>query len=306
MKSDNLKRNDVPPAVIAGASTATSIVITNLSVTGPIRGDVQIVDGGRLIVGADPDSGSRGILSPVALQGYGLNGSNSFSLWFSSLEGHTAGDLHLGNRESAHLRYDQATGTLGLYTANGVGVLFDNDGGFVAGDPNGPHVKWDVASASLKIMAGAVLAAEFMADGSAELGRMTLRDVLMAGDVDGPAIHLGRFVTGGVESAEIIATDAANNPWLRVTAGGSTAYGGYFSLGNQGNYDHRLTFDGEQLVVNGVVIAGPGSMFGDMVVTNTGTAEKADVAQPLLATGAGATADDIITALQTLGLVRQS
>jgi len=120
MKSDNLKRNDVSPAVIAGASTATSIVITRLAVTGPIRGDVQIVDDGRLIVGADPDSGSRGIMSPVALQGYGVNGANSFSLWFSSIEGHTAGDLHLGNRESAHLRYDQSTGTLGLYTANGL------------------------------------------------------------------------------------------------------------------------------------------------------------------------------------------
>lgn len=306
MKNDNLKRNDVSPAVIGGASTATSVVVTNLSVSEPFRGDFQIVDEGRLIVGDDPDGGSHGILAPTALRGYGLNGGNSFALWFASVEGHTAGDFHAGDLAGNHLRYNQDTGQLGLYTPSGAGVIFDNDGSFTAGDPHGPHVKWDAATSSLKIMAGDVLAAEFMADGSAALGRMTLRDVLMTGDTDGPGLTLGHFVTAGVESSEIIATDNANNPWLHVVAGGGTPNGGYFSLGQQGNYAQRLTYDGDQLVVNGVVIAGPGSMFGDMVVTNTGSAEKADVAQPLLATGAGHTADDIISVLQTLGLVRQS
>lgn len=306
MKNDNLKRNDVSPAVVSGAATATSVVVTNLSVSGPFRGDFQIVDEGRLIVGADPDGGERGILAPTALRGYGTNGGNSFALWFASVEGHTAGDFHAGNLAGNYLKYSQADGTLGLYTSGGVGVLFDNDGSFTAGDPHGPHVKWDAATGSLKIMAGDVLAAEFMADGSAALGRMTLRDVLTAGDTDGPSITLGKIVTSGVESAEIIATDTANNPWLHVVAGGSTANGGYFSLGQQGNYAQRLTYDGDQLVVNGVIIAGPGSMFGDMVVTNTGSAEKSDVAQPLLATGAGHTVDDVIAVLQTLGLVRQS
>lgn len=401
MKSDNLKRNDVAPAVVSGAFTATSVVVTNLAVSGPFRGDFQIVDEGRLIVGNDPDTGSRGILSPTALRGYGLNGGNSFALWFASVEGHTAGDFHAGNLGGNYLAYSQDAGTLGLYSAGGVGVLFDNDGSLTAGDPHGAHMAWDVASQSLKIGAGATVSAEFMADGSAALGRMTLRDVLTAGDVDGPSVTLGRFVTSGVESAEIILTDDANNPWFHAVAGGGTAYGGYFSLGQQGNYENRLTYDGEYLTVNGVVIAAAGSQFGGLGVqadgavkannykltdggivygtsagdmiewrdnltgtvrmqlwatagsggfldTNTqllglsggnvqiiagaggtGTVEVkvgsggpvlfkaengskiafygvATVARQLLATGASHTVDDVITALQTLGLVKQS
>lgn len=304
MKSDNLKRIDDPPAIVRGSLQSTTVVVTNLSVTGPFRGDFQIVDAGRLIVGQEPDSGPRGIMAPKALQGFGLNGGNSFAVWFASEDGHTAGDFHAGNLASSHLRYDQSTGTLGLYTANGVGVIFDNDGGFTAGDPAGPHMMWDVASASLKIKIGSEVMAEFMADGTAALGKMTLRDVLRAGDVDGPAITLGKFDNEGVISAEIVATDNANNPWLHVVAGGGTDYGGYFSLGQQGNYEQRLTYDGEFLTVNGIIIAGPGSMFGNMVVTESGGIEKIDA--PILATGVGNTADDIIAVLQTLGLVRQS
>ena len=304
MKSDNLERNDAQPVVDRGVLRATSVVVNNLAVTGPFRGDFQIVDSGRLIVGQDPDSGPRGIMAPKALQGFGNNGGNSFAVWFASEDGHAAGDFHAGNLGSAHLRYDQSTGTLGLYTANGVGVIFDNDGGFTAGDPAGPHVKWGVATGSLKIMAGDVVAAEVMSDGSAALGKMTLRDTLMAGDVDGPSIVLGKFDNAGVISAEIVATDNNDNPWMRVVAGGGTAYGGYFSLGQQGNYEQRMTYDGEYLTVNGVIIAGPGSMFGDMMVNESGGAEKVDA--PILATGVGNTADDIIAVLQTLGLVRQS
>ena len=191
MKSDNLKRNDVAPAVVSGAATATSVVVTNLSVSGPFRGDFQIVDEGRLIVGADPDTGSRGIMAPTALRGYGLNGGNSFALWFASVEGHTAGDFHAGDLAGNHLRYDQLTGRLGLYTPSGAGVIFDNDGSFIAGNSTGARMAWDVVSESLKIMSGATVSAEFMADGSAALGRMTLRDVRVGGDRNGPCGTLG-------------------------------------------------------------------------------------------------------------------
>ena len=77
MKSDNLKRNDARPAVVKGTLGSTTVVVTNLAVTGPYRGDFQIIDEGRLIVGQSPDSGPRGVMTEKALQGYGINGGNS-------------------------------------------------------------------------------------------------------------------------------------------------------------------------------------------------------------------------------------
>lgn len=291
MKSDNLKRNDAQPAIITGSLQSTTVVVTNLSVTGPYRGDFQIVDEGRLIVGNSPDSGPRGVLSANALQGFGLNGGNSFALWFAAVEGHTAGDLHAGNLAGNYLKYSQSAGTLGLYTPSGAGVIFDNDGSFTAGLAASASLKWDVVSASLKIMSGATVSAEFMADGSAALGRMTLRDVLRAGDVDGPSITLGKFDNAGVISAEIVATDNNDNPWFRVVAGGGTPYGGYFSVGQQGNYAHRMTYDGEYLTVNGVILAAPGSAFGELAVQPDGAVKATNYALTgggiIYGTGAG-------------------
>lgn len=278
MKSDNLKRNDARPAVVKGTLGSTTVVVTNLAVTGPYRGDFQIIDEGRLIVGQSPDSGPRGVMAEKALQGYGINGGNSFAVWFASVEGHTAGDFHAGDLAGNRLAYDRGDGTLGLYTPSGAGVIFDSDGSFVAGLPTGAHLQWDMVSESLKIMSGATVSAEFMADGSAALGRMTLRDVLVAGDADGPSITLGKFDNAGVMSAELIATDNANNPWLHVVAGGGTAYGGYFSVGQQGSYEHRMTYDGEYLTVNGVIIAAPGSAFGELAVQTDGSVKAANYA----------------------------
>ena len=86
MKNDNLKRNDAQPPVISGdfVSTQSVVAITNLAVTGPYRGDFQVVDQGRVIVGEDPDTGARGILAAKALQGYNANGMNTFAVWFAT------------------------------------------------------------------------------------------------------------------------------------------------------------------------------------------------------------------------------
>ncbi len=282
MKNDNLKRNDATPPIISGdfVPVQSVVAITNLSVTGPYRGDFQVIDQGRVIVGDDPDTGPRGILAATALRGYNANGINTFAVWFSTAEGHAPGDIHAGNLAGNYLKYDQSAGTLGLYTPDGAGVIMDNDGTFIAGHQDHGHMKWDAVSESLKIMSGHEVMAEFGDAGSATFqgivtatggritGRMFVDEVLQAGDSDGPAIYLGRFERTNdqgetVESSEIIATDANNNPWFHVTAGGETAGGGFFALGGQGDYAQRLTYDGAgHLVYDGTVYARGGEFTG--------------------------------------------
>ena len=290
MKNDNLKRNDATPPIISGdfVPVQSVVAVTNLSVTGPYRGDFQVIDQGRVIVGDDPDTGPRGILAATALRGYNANGINTFAVWFSTAEGHAPGDIHAGNLAGNYLKYDQAQGTLGLYTPDGAGVIMDNDGTFIAGHQDHGHMKWDAVTGSLKIMSGTETMAEIGDDGNAQFtgiitatgghitGRMFVDDVLQAGDVDGPAIYLGRFERTNdqnelVETSEIIATDAANNPWFHVTAGGDTAGGGYFALGGQGDYAQRLTYDGTDLVFDGTIYA-RGGLFTGIVQIDTGGA----------------------------------
>ena len=281
MKNDNLKRNDAQPPVISGdfVSTQSVVAVTHLAVTGPFRGDFQVIDQGRVIVGEDPDIGSRGILSAKALQGFNNNGINTFAVWFATTEAHAPGDFHAGNLAGNFLQYNQADGTLGLYTPDGAGVIMDNDGTFIAGHQDHGHMKWDAVSESLKIMSGREVMAEIGDAGSATFqgiitatggritGRMLVEEVLQAGDSDGPAIYLGKFERTNdqgetVESSEIIATDANNKPWFHVTAGGETAGGGFFALGGQGDYAQRLTYDGTDLVFDGTLYARGGEFTG--------------------------------------------
>ncbi len=281
MKNDNLKRNDATPPIISGdfVPVQSVVAITNLSVTGPYRGDFQVIDQGRVIVGDDPDTGPRGILAATALRGYNANGINTFAVWFSTTEGHAPGDIHAGNLAGNYLKYNQTDGTLGLYTPDGAGVIMDNDGTFIAGHQDHGHMKWDATSESLKIMSGHEVMAEFGDAGSATFqgivtatggritGRMFVDEVLQAGDSDGPAIYMGRFERTNdqgetIESSEIIATDANNNPWFHVTAGGETAGGGFFALGGQGDYAQRLTYDGQDLVFDGTIYARGGEFTG--------------------------------------------
>ena len=95
MKNDRLKSIDASPPVISGefAPGQSVIAVTNLSVTGPYRGDFQVIDEGRVIVGNDPDIGPRGILSVKALQGYNADGANTFAVWFAETDDHAAGDF---------------------------------------------------------------------------------------------------------------------------------------------------------------------------------------------------------------------
>lgn len=293
MKNDNLKRNDTQPPVISGdfVPTQSVIAVTQLTVTGPYRGDFQIIDQGRLIVGEDPDIGPRGILSAQALRGYNFNGLNTFAVWFATTEGHAPGDFHAGNLAGNFLQYNQTDGTLGLYTPDGAGVIMDNDGTFIAGHQEHGHMKWDAVSASLKIMSGTETMAEISDDGNAQFtgvitaqggritGRMMVDDVLHVGDVDGPAVYVGRFERMNdageiVESSEILATDAANLPWFHVVAGGDTAGGGYFHLGGTGNYSDNLSFDGTNVVLSGALIWAGGKGVAD--ATGISHTESAD------------------------------
>ena len=273
MKNDKLNQIDAQPPVISGefVPVQSVVAITHLSVTGPFRGDFQVIDQGRVIVGEDPDTGPRGILSATAFQGFNNNGINTFAVWFTTTEAHAPGDFHAGNLAGNFLQYNQADGTLGLYTPDGAGVIMDNDGTFIAGHQDHGHMKWDAVSESLKIMSGREVMAEFGDDGDAQFtgiitatgghitGRMYVDEVLQAGDSDGPAIYLGRFERTNelgevIESSEIMATNANNLPWFHVVAGGSTDGGGFFSLGNQGDYSDKLTFDGTNVVLSGGLI----------------------------------------------------
>ena len=289
MKNDRLKSIDTQPPVISGefVPVQSVVTVTNLAVTGPYRGDFQVIDEGRVIVGNDPDIGPRGILSAKALQGYNNNGLNTFAVWFATTEQHAPGDFHAGNLGGNYLAYDQAGGTLGLYTPDGAGILMDNDGTFIAGHQDHGHLKWDAVTQSLKIMSGAEVMAEIGDDGDAAFtgiitalgghitGRMFVDEVLQAGDSDGPAIYLGRFERINaqdelVETSEIIATDTSNLPWFHVVAGGDTTGGGYFALGGQGDYAQRLTYDGQDLVFDGTLYARAGEFTGTVTIGGSG------------------------------------
>lgn len=315
-KNDLLKRNDQRPVVAKGelVPVATVVQIDRLTVAGPYSGDFQIKNGGRLIVGEDPDSGARVIIGSYGQFGYSANGTNTFSLYNATVGTHTPGDLHLGNLAQNYLLYQQSTGTLGLYTPQGAGFIARRDGTLQAGHADGAHMLWNAADAALQVRYADDVKINLGADGNASFdgtiyaaggriyGTLAVDDVLRAGDVDGPAVYLGRFErdtgTETIRTAEIIATDDRNLPWFHVVAGGETLPG-YFHLGGTGDYDQHLSYDGTALSLDGTIIARDGKIGGWTI--NTDNLQSADLAVTLSATG-GIVLDSLIGLYNSAGI----
>lgn len=86
---------------------------------------------------------------------------------------------------------------------------------------------------------------------------------------------------------------------LTIGSFGNTFIQGWANVAGNCNVSGNLVVSGTSTVANIAVAT-------LAVSGNVGFFGVAPVARPLLATGAGHTVDDVITALQTLGLVRQS
>lgn len=285
-KQTFLKRTDETPPVRNGEFVATSTVlqISQLAMTSPFVGDFQIIGQGRLIVGEHPDLGERFIVTSGGAFAFNAAGTRTFAVWTRGDGVHTGGDVYLGHPDN-FLMYDQSEGTLGLYTAAGAGFIADSDGSLFAGDSDGAHMRWSSASRALEIRNGEDVKISLDANGDGFFdgtiyasggriyGQMQVDGLFRAGDVDGPSISLGRFERLNesnvlVESSEIVATDAANLPWFRVVAGGSTPGGGWFQVGNPGDYQQRMTYDGTRLALDGDIYARGGEIIS-LDVTGT-------------------------------------
>lgn len=285
-KSAILKRTDQNPPVRNGefVATATVLQISQLAMTSPFVGDFQITGQGRLIVGEHPDLGERFIVTSGGAFAFNASGTRTFAVWTRSDGVHTGGDVYLGHPDN-FLMYDQSEGTLGLYTAAGAGFIADSDGSLFAGDSDGAHMRWSSASRALEIRNGedvkisldangdGLFDGTIYASGGRIYGQMQVDGLFRAGDVDGPSISLGRFERLNesnvlVESSEIVATDAANLPWFHVVAGGGTPGGGWFQVGNPGDYQQRMTYDGERLSLDGDIYARGGEIIS-LDVTGT-------------------------------------
>lgn len=285
-KSDLLRDIDLTPPIRNGeiVTGATLIQVSQLALTSPFAGDFQIVNNGRLIVGENPDVGARVIVANHGLFGWGSGGINTFGVYTTSIDGHNAGDWHAGNRAANYIAYDHVEGTLGLYSTAGAGFLADRDGSLRAGYGDGAHMLWNSANSSLEIRNGNDVKISLDDDGNAMFdgtvyaaggriyGDMQVDSVLRAGDVDGPAVYIGKFeryndLSELVESSEIIATNADNLPWFHVVAGGDTAAGGWFQVGNPGDYQQRMTYDGSVLSLDGDITARSGTFAGDVTIT---------------------------------------
>lgn len=285
-KRDLQRRIDNQSPVMSGEMVAVASVtqVQHLTISGPYSGDFQIVDNGRLIVGADPDIGARMIVAPKGMFGYSAAGTNTFSLWASTSPNgdNTPGDLHLGNLAANYLLYDHSEGTFGLYTPAGAGVLLDNDGSARFGHSDGGHMLWDSASESLKIKSGATVVSEIDSLGNASFtgvitatggritGDMQVDARLRAGDVDGPAVYIGKLTDeGGIAYAgQILVTDTENVPWFNVRTGSDGT--GYLHVGRPGDYPNRLTLEvtsaDATLTFDGTAYLRGGAVTGDMTV----------------------------------------
>lgn len=285
-KSAILKRTDETPPVRNGefVATATVLQISQLAMTSPFVGDFQIIGQGRLIVGEHPDLGERFIVTSGGAFAFNAAGTRTFAVWTRGDGTHTGGDVYLGHPDN-FLMYDQSEGTLGLYTAAGAGFIADSDGSLFAGDSDGAHMRWSSASRALEIRNGEDVKISLDANGDGRFdgmvyasggrfyGEIQVDSRLRAGDVDGPSVTFGKFerindVGDLVESSEIVATDAANLPWFHVVAGGGTPGGGWFQVGNPGDYQQRMTYDGERLSLDGDIYARGGEIIS-LDVTGT-------------------------------------
>lgn len=285
-KSAILKRTDQNPPVRNGefVATATVLQISQLAMTSPFVGDFQIIGQGRLIVGEHPDLGERFIVTSGGAFAFNAAGTRTFAVWTRGDGVHTGGDVYLGHPDN-FLMYDQSEGTLGLYTVAGAGFIADSDGSLFAGDSDGAHMRWSSASRALEIRNGEDVKISLDANGDGFFdgtvyasggriyGQMQVDGLFRAGDVDGPSITLGKFERVNdanelVESSEIVATNANNLPWFHVVAGGGTPGGGWFQVGNPGDYQQRMTYDGERLSLDGDIYARGGEIIS-LDVTGT-------------------------------------
>lgn len=296
-KRDLQKRIDNQSPVMSGEMVAVASVtqVQHLTISGPYSGDFQIVDNGRLIVGADPDIGARMIVTPKGMFGYSAAGTNTFSLWASTSPNgdNTPGDLHLGNLAANYLLYDHSEGTFGLYTPAGAGVLLDNDGSARFGHSDGGHMLWDSASESLKIKSGPTVVSEIDSLGNASFtgiitatggritGDMQVDARLRAGDVDGPAVYIGKLTDeGGIAYAgQILVTDTENVPWFHVRTGNDGT--GFLHVGRPGDYPNRLTLEVTEsaatLTFDGIAYLRGGAVTGDLTVEGTLTTSGGDI-----------------------------
>ena len=289
-KRDLLTRNDQRPPVRNGEFVVVGSVtqFQNVTLTGPWPGDFQIVNNGRLIVGPNPDYGPRFVGTTKGIYGYGDGSNQTFSIAFSTdtVAGITAGDAHLGDLAANYLRYNNGDGTLGLYTPAGAGVLLENDGSARFGHADGAHMFWDSSSESLKFITGsgseAQITAEIDSLGNASFtgtiyanggriyGDMQVDAMLRAGDVDGPAVYVGKLVdAGGVAYAGLIqVTDTENVPWFVVRTGDDGT--GHLQVGRPGDYPNRLTLDVTEttstLVFDGTAYLNGGAVVGSVTV----------------------------------------
>lgn len=290
------------PAVHNGelVSASTVVQVTQLALNGPYRGDFQIIGQGRLIVGEHTDLGERVVATTYGLFGYDPNGANTFAVLSRQYGARGAGDVFAGYIDGNYLLFDQSEGTLGVYSPAGAGFIAASDGTLIAGDSDGAHMRWNSASRALEIRNGEDVKISLDANGDGFFdgtiyaqggriyGEMQVDSRLRAGDVDGPNVTLGKFErideTSGalVESSEIVATNASNLPWFHVVAGGGTDNGGYFHLGNPGDYSGRMTYDGKTLsvanwIVDSNALVAPGGyvrMDTDMGIVFVGANEE--------------------------------
>ena len=275
--------NNRPPVRNGELVSASVVQVSQIAFATPFRGDFQIVDSGRLIVGEHPDMDDRVIVGKFGLFGYDPDGVNTFAVVSKQFEPWGSGDVFAGYASGNHMLFDQSEGTFGVYSAasseGSTGFIAAADGSLIAGNTDGAHMRWNTATKAIEVRRGDDVKISLDADGDGMFdgtvyaaggriyGPMQVDGLLRVGDVDGPGVSMGRFERTNesnvlVESSEIVATDASNLPWFRVVAGGGTAGGGYFHLGAPGDYAQRLTYDGSDLVLDGTLYARSGNIGG--------------------------------------------
>lgn len=280
---------DNRPAVRNGelVTAATVVQVSQIAFTSPWRGDLQIVDQGRLIVGENIHAGERTIISRSGIAAYDPDGARTFATATRSTGGLGAGDVFAGYAGGNHLLFDQSEGTLGVYSPAGAGFVAGADGSLYAGDLDGAHMHWSPTRRSFEVRNGEDIKISLDANGNAFFdgrveassgriyGPVQVDGLLRVGHVDGPSVAMGRFarLDGGrvIESAEIVALDGSNLPWFRVVAGGDTVHGGWFHLGGSGDYAQRLTYDGADLRFDGLIYARGGEFTGDVTIAQGGS-----------------------------------
>lgn len=286
-KSDVRIVIDTPPMTRNGelVGAATVVQVSQLAMTAPFSGDFQIIDNGRLIVGDNIDFGGRVVVGKFGVFGYDPDGVNTFAVLSKQHGSFGAGDVFAGYVSGNYLLFDQSEGTLGVYSPAGAGFIAAADGSLYAGDTDGAHMHWSQERRAFEVRNGEDIKISLDANGDGFFdgtvyaqggriyGQMQVDGLFRAGDVDGPSISLGRFERLNesnvlVESSEIVATDAANLPWFRVVAGGGTPGGGWFQVGNPGDYQQRMTYDGERLSLDGDIYARGGEIIS-LDVTGT-------------------------------------